>query len=298
MENIDIEEEEPVKKSKSSLSLSKKNKAANIGFSTLNTQTSRQNSIKLPEDELLRKESKLGKSKQECEETHSIDHLVESKPAKKIKLGKSRKIEPDFRDSTVKLAKTNVEKNQIKAGSSKATMEDTVEEKDLEREGTRENTIKKDSTGKGSIEKDSTNKDNIKKDDIKKRIIKEDIRGDAIIKENIRKNDIIKKDTLNNDTIKKNAIEKNTAEKNTIEEDDVISKPMDIDVFILSDDDSDTGNEVMIRKRLLDASFFEENIIEISDTEDNLFDKPVFHSLQLSKKLKRNKLSLSKKRRQ
>lgn len=285
---MDIEEEEPVKKSKSSLSLSKKNKAANIGFSTLNTQTSsRQNSIELPEDKLLRKESKLDKSKQECEETHSIDHLVESKPAKKIKLGKSRKIEPDFRDSTVKLAKTNVEKNQIKAGSTKATMEDTVEEKDLEREGTRKNTIKKDSTGKGSIEKDSTNKDNIKKDDIKKKILKEDIRGDAIIKENIRKNDIVKK----------NAIEKNTAEKSTIEEDDVISKPMDIDVFILSDDDSDTSNEVMIRKRLQDASFFEKNIIEISDTEDNLFDKPVFHSLQLSKKLKRNKLSLSKKRR-
>ncbi|KAG2193625.1 hypothetical protein INT47_007457 [Mucor saturninus] len=253
VEKMVIEEEEPVKKLKSSLSLSKK-KSTVTSSKAIDGDNAKQHEEKSlckqkgPEKVTIVNLGKLanfGKSTQQkvttqkFEYDNTVSEIVDQKlekPTKKLKLGKSKKLEISLENSEMKAP------NHAPKGGSKAGILEVVT--------------------KNTLEKDR-----------------------------------IKEYTLNNVTLEKNIIEdiipeKNITEEEVIEKKQVISL-MDIDMPPLSGND----NEPTSHKRPLDASFFSQNIIELSDTDDDLFNKPVFHSLQLSKKQKRNKLSLSKKRR-
>lgn len=245
VEEIAVEEEEPVKKLKTSLSLSKKKSIVTHNNATDN------DSIKQREEESLCKQkgpekvtkvklTSLGKSIQQKSTSQELDciealEVHNENPTKNITLGKSR------------MTELNVENNEAKT-------------LDLP----------------GHIRKSQNKIDTFER-----------------VTKNTSEKEPIKEDTLDHVTLERETIENIRSKKDIMEGEIIEKEPMDIHLPILPD----KNNEPTCRKRPLDASFFSQNVIELSDTDDDLFNKPVFHSLQLSKKQKRNKLSLSKKRR-
>lgn len=291
-----IEEEEQVKRPKMALSLSKKKSLVAHDHvnndSTVDkiesTQTKDTKSKENIEEKTLgeakntelgerTQKIKLGKPKKSNDSVEKIHTIDRAKVTQKLELGKSKKVESDSRDKSsdniVKKVHTIDKAEKVRSNHKDRSSDDvekvnTIDKAEPESKGKIEKTQK---LKLGKSKKDKSDSGDKRSDSIEKVDTEVSVKGKAKMEKEIRM-----------DT-------------------DECSMTMDVDketVMILSEDDSEIiNNEPRNNKRPLDASFFNQNIIELSDTDDDLFNQPVFHSLQLSKKLKRNKLSLSKKRR-